>query len=649
MNTIARPEGGTNTTTLFRRVADLGITLAESLERGQAEAPLQQHFRSLQRGHTENPFTLCVLGLSQTARTEVLRWLIGSDFSVLSVEATRNLGLVELTVRERGYALEGPNGSRKEFDSVQHLIEALKEADVMRAGDAEGWVEPLRLALPSAVGLQGLRLLMPESVKVVVEDNAALNRIARDCNALIVAAEVDLNLSGDDRFALETIVPTMDVVWPLIVIGDGQSDTVLSRGWWTDAVLRASGVSGAPLSLSAVTQLPAFLQDPHNAARRAVFDSQLSRGLRSAVDALNDRYESIRRQLRIRRQKEERAEKGVAEQASDAAGRSAVDGLRNFLQEEFTSLQKGVQELNRRAMLSDGAIMSSLDEAVKTLQVSDINQVPGHKSMQLTVNDAFLAHLTSATRRAVKQQLSKDLIIARDGLRAAQSQFEKMAEKAFGAALRIDFYPPDERAIREVMAEVLKVQVRYKGEMPKRGFMQRLAEGRRLLFAALMTLSLFIGLLSGNANARSMLAPFGVLFLFVFVGGVLWTYRSWKQEDAERLEKEVDKVKDQLRTEAQRLITDAQREKLTRLADHFDLLRREIGRRLDDFSRQVSQQRLIEQNRDRHSARERIRLIDQRIKDLDSLRMQMQKIEQDCSELRRECEKAIRASVVGVR
>jgi hypothetical protein len=232
-------------------------------------------------------------------------------------------------------------------------------------------------------------------------------------------------------------------------------------------------------------------------------------------------------------------------------------------------------------------------------------------------------------------------------LRAAQSQFEKMAEKAFGAALRVDFYPPDERALREVMAEVLKVQVRYKGEMPKRGFMQRLAEGRRLLFAALMTLSLFIGLLSGNSNARTLLAPFGVLFLLVFIGGVLWTYRSWKKEDVEKLEKEVDKVREQLRGEVQRLITDAQREKLTRLVDHFDQLRREVSRRLDDFARQVSQQKLTEQNRDRQSARERIRQIDQRAKDLDALRTSMQKVEQDCSELRRECEKAVRSSIVG--
>ncbi|MBL8270982.1 hypothetical protein [Steroidobacter sp.] len=649
MNTIVRPDSSAAVSALFRRVADQGTVLAESLERGQAEMPLLQHFQSVQRGQSEAPFTLCVLGLSQAARTDILRWIIGLDFSLLSVEATRNLGLLELTLRERGYVLEGPRGSRREFDDVQHLIDALKEADVIRQGDGDTWVEPLRLAVPAAAGLQGVRLLMPENVKIVADDNAVLNRISRDCNALAIAAGREARLSDEDLVALEALVPSMDVVWPLVVIGEGESRSLDARGWWTDARLRGSGIVCSPIVISTDTALPPFLQNPQDPARRALFESQLSRGVRSAVDALNERYEANRRQLRMRKQKEERTEKGAVEVGTDATGRATADGLRNFLQEEFTTLQKGVQELNRKAMLVGGAVAATLDEALQTLQVTDLSQTPGHKVLQLTVSDSYLTHLTQAARRAAKDQLAKDLVLSRDGLSAAQAQFEKMAEKAFGSPLRIDFYPPDERALREVLGEVLRVQVRYKGEIPKRGFMQRLAEGRRLLFAALMTLSLFIGLLSGNSNARSLLAPFGLLFLIVFIGGVLWTYRSWQKEDAERLEKEVDKVKEQLRTEVQRLLMDAQREKMSRLTDHFEQLRREVTRRLDDFARQVSQHRASEQNRERQSARDRIRIIDQRIKDLDAQRSAMQKLEQDCTELRRECDKAIRACLGGVR
>ena len=81
------------------------LDVCEVLERGQADRPLAEHFNNILQSKN-NPLSIVVLALNQTARSAVLSWLYGKEFSSLSVKVIEQLGLVELSLSEKGYHLQ---------------------------------------------------------------------------------------------------------------------------------------------------------------------------------------------------------------------------------------------------------------------------------------------------------------------------------------------------------------------------------------------------------------------------------------------------------------------------------------------------------------------------------------------------------------
>src|SRR5262249_8439675 len=120
-----------------------------------------------------------------------------------------------------------------------------------------------------------------------------------------------------------------------------------------------------------------------------------------------------------------------------------------------------------------------------------------------------------------------------------------------------------------------------------------------------------------------------------FIGAVLWTFRSWKHEDADRINKEIDKIRDQLQAEAMRLVRDGERERLARMSEALDTVKKDALRRVDDFARQITQQAAGNQIRERNAVRDRLKVLDQRTKDLDALRSSIQRVDQEVSEFAR--------------
>jgi hypothetical protein len=359
-----------------------------------------------------------------------------------------------------------------------------------------------------------------------------------------------------------------------------------------------------------------------------------------------ERLESMRQQQRARRQKEERGERALGEGAADALVRAPVESVRSSLGDQITSLQKGLQETSRRSLSREGKLATAVEDIVQSLTLADLVQTPGAKTVALALDDAFTTRAVRDLKHAFKEELRRDLVTLRDGLQIACGEAQKGLQETLGVSMPLDLQAPDERPIREALGDVVQVQLRYRGELPKRGFLQRLGEGRRMLFAVMMTASLFGGLLTRGRNVRSMLAPFGLVFIVLFIIGVLRTYRSWGREDKERLAKEIEKVREQLQTEAMRLVRDGERERLSRLSEALEQVRRDAMRRVDDFGRQLTQQAAATQARERGAIKDRLRVVDQKTKELDGIRSSLQRAEQDATELTKQTDALLRQSLV---
>ena len=88
---------------------------------------------------------------------------------------------------------------------------------------------------------------------------------------------------------------------------------------------------------------------------------------------------------------------------------------------------------------------------------------------------------------------------------------------------------------------MLDLDIKYRGEIPRRGFMQRLGEGRRIVFVGMMALSLVGSFVGFNVRKAAWA---GVVFLLLFLGAVAFTYRSWRHEEEESFGKEIERVRE---------------------------------------------------------------------------------------------------------
>ncbi len=217
-----------------------------------------------------------------------------------------------------------------------------------------------------------------------------------------------------------------------------------------------------------------------------------------------------------------------------------------------------------------------------------------------------------------------------EGLQALQRRLEPALEAASGQPVRLGLSAPDAAAMWSDISDMVAVDVRYRGEMPRRGFFQRLGEGRKAVFAGLMVLSLLGSFAGFSWRGVGLL---GVAFLVVFVAVVVLTYRTWPQEDAERLDKELERAREQLLTECRRVAGDVQREKLVRLAGHADQLKRQLQLQIDDLQRdrQLRDQAQLAEQRER--ARRRKEQLDRQLRDAQALASRLAKLVQDAQRL----------------
>ena len=188
--------------------------LAAQIERGQASMPLRDHFEELARSLDGAPFTMTLLGLDAASRAAALGWLCGEDYHILSIEVPGAVGLVEVQLAERGYVLV-KSGRRQEFDRLEPFLDAVRAADLVRQGDADAWLEPMHLEVAAPRGLQGLKLLMPESPASMAESPTLLARLRSESNFLVVAGPIDHPLEESAAAAIRDLAADAMATWVL--------------------------------------------------------------------------------------------------------------------------------------------------------------------------------------------------------------------------------------------------------------------------------------------------------------------------------------------------------------------------------------------------------------------------------------------------
>ena len=303
------------------------------------------------------------------------------------------------------------------------------------------------------------------------------------------------------------------------------------------------------------------------------------------------------------------------DQEIEASGRGADGVWKNVVKQSVANLNEGIGQACTAAAGSHGELLGACDERIAKMSEHDLTVTPGGKSAQLALSDEFKQDLESAlvTRAkeflrlqsgVVEKQLGK---ILQDASRVLAEDLESMRGTQTPFSI-------DHREVWRQVKRQVEISVRYRGEMPQRGFLQRLGEGRRKVFAILMFSSLF----GGAAALRSH--PLITLFTVVlFLGGFLWTYIHWRKEDDEKMTRELARAREACESEARRLANSIGRELNVKLnAEVNRIVTAWLAQAESGLSR-ASQQRLeqLKTNRDTFSGR--LKQLSGRLRELEPL------------------------------
>ncbi len=134
----------------------------------------------------------------------------------------------------------------------------------------------------------------------------------------------------------------------------------------------------------------------------------------------------------------------------------------------------------------------------------------------------------------LKQQLKQDLNSITQDLNKQQQQLESQIKQLTQQPQILTLTAPEESPLWNSLKQQLSVNIRYRGEMPKRGAMARLSDGRK----AIMGMSMLSMVIGGTFKAlwgidfRTMIMMIAPV---LFICAIAYSYFVWPKEDAERL------------------------------------------------------------------------------------------------------------------
>lgn len=576
------------------------------LERGQADTPLADELARIQGLGPRDPLTIVILATDEETRARALSWALGLSASDREpLLATPPVRIPDLQV-----------GPRQPGEPLPP------------AGDLAGRI--------SAAGGAGLTVGLPAALETLVICPAPADVVARSTrltgSRLVIVAQRVRQDPSELQAAVDELTSAGAVLWR--VAFQGPTDPSLRPG-----LPPAGVVALAPISVADdLTPEANLISGPRaQDVRRQIAALEQARAGLAASEMIGDRRQAEERLLQARQRREVDQARPADAATPDDESRQRLDRLKGQVAEELGRLTQDLRDSGRRAGLRNSEIYQLSEELLGNLRGQDLAQEPAGKKIRLSLKPEVAEELKARFTEALKGQIEADA----ERIRLAVARLDEAFDRAgaeMGVPERMRMGPPD--VVDEIwtpIEEALHLQVRYRGEMRKRGFVQRLGEGRRLLFVVLMVLSLIGGFLGFNVRRMTGLAP---VFLLVFLGAVGWTFYSWRKEDDINFDDELLRLRDVLSPELSRMLGDVLRERQARLQGVLEDVRRNALGGIDTLQRAAGAARLQRAEGDRRSARTRLKAVEDRLREVQGLGPALQRavggLERAAGEARRE-------------
>lgn len=599
----------------FQQIVDDSLRVCDFMERGQAATPLTDLLHQLSKDSQTKPLGVTLLALTSGARQSALKWLYGQNFAFLSLQVSQQPGLLEINLRDQGYSLEKSTGERLEFSDWDSFMAAVKTIGLMDTGRPP----ELRIATQAPTGVRNLQVLLPESSDFVNESPALLTRLLRHTNVLMVAAPPDYHFNDADIRVLDQLRDDMCVFWPLLPVDELSDDIhIPERGWWS---VPRSLVSLPPTLLTTHIDaaIPPQLAEVRDTLREALLLSLSATRLQGAAEAISDRYEQEVKQLASRKNREQRKSEPAEAQVVD---NSFWLQIRNELGDQCTALNKQLQEQNRKREAPTATGIVGVQQYLANLSYEDLNRESGYKVYKLSLSSEYVAGLTQLLQNQQRAALKEDITLAQRHLQKTAETIANKCQQQMGFVPTLSIPAWSENQLWQDLRENIGLELRYQGELPKRGFIDRLSEGRKGVMMLLMSVML-LGYVGIDVRNSGWL---GLLIVPIFIGAIIYTYISFNKDEQHRLDKELGRVRDEINTSGRRLVSDLQRVKTNKLMDLIDATKKNWQQQLDVLARDYQARAQADKEQAASKARSRIQAIDTQIMEWNQYRLPLQKL-----------------------
>ncbi|MBN8445322.1 MAG: hypothetical protein J0M22_07625 [Gammaproteobacteria bacterium] len=610
----------------FRASISTSLDICQLLERGQANTPLADLFQQLQKNLGNKPLGITLIGLTPETRNAALKWLYGHNFAVFSLEVSQQIGLLEVQLKDQGYSLEKSTGERLEFDHWDDFMGAVHDAKLFAAlppNNADKGA--LKVGTQSATTARNLQVLIPESCEFIAKSPALLSRLLAESNLVMVAGSPDQQLSGTDQAVLAQLLDDMVACWPLLPVDELNPDTRFpEKGWWTQ-LKSAVTLSPTLLTTHVDAAIPTPLAEVSNDLRLGLQFALQSKRLHSITEAMTERYEQEVRQLQSRKSRESRRTDGP----TTTLDYSFWSQIKTELGDEIQALQKDLQESSRRREVPTGTTHVSLKQLIDSIDYDGLDREDQYKMIKLSLSRKTQDDLTGFIQQQSKQQLRQDIESIQQRMQALLDRISEKLHKQTGALVGWQLPKLPDSQIWQDMQELISLELRYQGELPKRGFIDRLSEGRKSVMVVMMSVML-LGYVGMDLRSSPWLS---YLVVPMFFGAIAYSFIGFRKDEEYRLDKELTRVREELLSAGRRTISDLNRLKQTKLNEFTDGLKKQWQQQLEQFGREQQSKQQAEQEQSASKAKARIGAIDSQLSELNSINSQVQKVTRDVQSL----------------
>ncbi|MEL0036107.1 MAG: hypothetical protein VW882_06860, partial [Gammaproteobacteria bacterium] len=456
------------------------------------------------------------------------------------------------------------------------------------------------ITLESISNIPSLELLLVSSSKLNSLELLEYNQAHSHSIMGVIAAPANYSLSDIDLGAFNLFSDAVECLgfWLTPEMSNSSGNP------WLQTPINATLKTLPAIRLAPAAQLPDYIQLADNSIRTYVIQSNLRLRLNQILQAINAKYQANEQQVmsgftlagfefnevKITKSPEKKA-------------KYFQKKLEQF-NSKLKSSVKHAKRLSKEKLIGRGLYFQLLEAELATIDKESIEEEKQHKNHQLSLKP----HVFEVLQDTLWTQIS-------DEIKQENKSFYQEFNQAVNELSDVDYLTDSIQSdiTEEVkdndhihgLREHMDIKPRYSGERPVRGFFKRLGEGRKAVFMVLMSLSIF-GTMAGF-NYRDY-AFVGFIFLLIFIFSFIYTFYSWRKEDEILLDKEVDKLRDQLHTDFQRAINEISRDNIKELEERVADARERVGKLNSDYAKQSgeSQKESLERAKDQYADKQEI-------------------------------------------